>query len=1029
MTDAHEQRLREVFLAVCDAPVAERTQLLDELCADDVELRRDVEALLTHHDAPVIDMAAAAAGVAQSLRDSLESATPPPGPPGSTPETIGPYRILERIGVGGMGVVYRAEQTAPRRTVAIKVMRAGLMSPGLRRRFEHETEVLGRLNHPSIARIFDAGVVEAPEGPTPYFVMEYVDGLPLSRWVATTEPDVRTKLGVFVEICRAVQHAHQHGVIHRDLKPSNILIDAECGPHVLDFGVARSTEADIQATTLHTQVGQLIGTAPYMSPEQLSGDPEAVDTRSDVYALGVILFELLAGRLPFDVAGRPLPEAMRIISADDPTSLASVHPELRGDLDIITATALARDPDRRYASCAALQTDIERHLNDEPIVARSPSAIYQLRKLARRNRAAAVTLAALFVTLVAGVVIAGAGWRAAARNAGLAEMRLAAAQKAESEARTAQEIADDAAREANAVSGFMHGMIGSVNPYLRYGPDASVANVIEAAESQIAELADEPLIEARVRFIVGQTCANLHQYGKSMTHLERALALYREHTPEDRRKIADVEYELGYAYRSAGRYEEAIPYLRSALAATPDEPRDGFVAQVQVQLATALTRGGDPEEAESLFKGAIASIETFEGDSAGLATALSNYGILLQNLERYAEAEDTHRRALDIRIALFGEPDLEATESYNNLGSLYLQMGQWEKAEAVLRKAVEGNAYFFEPDHPRQAASFLNLASALEEQGEFMESETYYTRALAIRRATSEPRDLRIIIAMDRLARLRAKLDDREGARTLFEDAVALAEDWWGPGHQNLIIVTANYAGLLSEFGDFERAVELLEAKLPQAIDLHGEDHSLVLSIRNNLAIFRVRTGQYEDAIADLLDVRDSLERKHHADHPDVLTATNNVGVTMYQHGDPVAGEAEVRRALEGRIRTLGPDHLGAASSMYEVARICVETDRVAEAASLFARCLEIRRRRLPADHFALTEAESWRLAAEAGLGNWDQHADALETYWLQYLDQHGPSHFKTLGFARVLSELAEAAGEETIAAHWAERAAPPSDA
>ena len=382
----------------------------------------------------------------EPTRPTGDAPTPhqPTAPTATGPETptlapgtqVGAYTITRLIGVGGMGAVYAAQQQRPNRTVALKLIRPGFASPRLLKRFELEAEVLGRLHHPGIAAIHEAGLATTPHGEQPFFAMELVEGLPLTGYADKHDLDTRQRLDLMARVCDAVQHAHQQGVIHRDLKPSNILVAPDGQPKVLDFGVARATDADIQATTLHTDVGQLIGTVPYMSPEQAGGDPAELDTRSDIYALGVILYELLARRLPYDVARKMIHEAVRVIREDDPTPLSSINRTFRGDIDTIVTTALAKEKARRFPSASALADDLRRYLADEPIAARRPSTWYQLQKFSQRNQALVAGVAATFLVLLAG--IAATSWQAI-----VATRNLIRAEDAESEARVQRDHADD----------------------------------------------------------------------------------------------------------------------------------------------------------------------------------------------------------------------------------------------------------------------------------------------------------------------------------------------------------------------------------------------------------------------------------------------------------------------------------------------------------------------------------------------------------------------------------------------------------
>jgi serine/threonine protein kinase/tetratricopeptide (TPR) repeat protein len=323
----------------------------------------------------------------------------------SSPVSIGRYRILRLIGEGGMGAVYEAEQDKPRRIVALKVIKSTWASPSLLRRFEQEAQALGRLQHPGIAQIYEAGAAEGASGLQPYFAMEYItNGRPLTQYAEVSRLTTRQRMEMMAEVCDAVHHAHQRGIIHRDLKPGNILVDEHGHPKILDFGVALVTDSDAQATR-QTDVGQLVGTLAYMSPEQAVADLLELDTRSDVYALGVIFYELLAGRLPYNISSAKLHDALQTIRNSEPAPLSSIQRNFRGDIETIAAKALEKDKDRRYPSAADLAEDIRRHLTNQPIMARPPSASYQLQKFYRRHKAGVIGTAAALVLAASSTVV------------------------------------------------------------------------------------------------------------------------------------------------------------------------------------------------------------------------------------------------------------------------------------------------------------------------------------------------------------------------------------------------------------------------------------------------------------------------------------------------------------------------------------------------------------------------------------------------------------------------------------------------
>jgi len=407
----HYRRVMAGFDGALALHGAERSAFLDRHCAGDASVRREVDAMLAQTestDATGAPSTPGARGMPGSgltpgagLEAMLRAGEAPSASGGlalSAPHVLaGQYRILRVIGEGGMGVVYEAEQAIPRRSVALKAIRSPFASRQMLRRFEQEAHILGRLHNPGIAQIYEAGAAAPERGEHAFFAMELVDGLPLTEHAERHALDVRARIELLIRVCDAVQHAHQRGVIHRDLKPSNILVDASGQPKILDFGVARLDEADPVESAQRTRAGQLVGTLPYMSPEQVSGDASEVDTRSDVYALGVLLFELLTGKLPHPVGERTLPQMLIVIRDEDAPRLASFDRSFAGDLDAIGAMALAKDKERRYSSAAELGGDLRRHLDGDPVLAKQDSAIYVLRKQMHRHRYA--TLGALLVLL------------------------------------------------------------------------------------------------------------------------------------------------------------------------------------------------------------------------------------------------------------------------------------------------------------------------------------------------------------------------------------------------------------------------------------------------------------------------------------------------------------------------------------------------------------------------------------------------------------------------------------------------------
>jgi hypothetical protein len=500
--------------------------------------------------------------------------------PGPLPERVGPYKVLGLLASGGMGLVYLAEQERPRRRVALKVMKPGTASPEGLRRFEYEAQALARLDHRGIARIYEAGTANTGPEPQPYFAMELIQGRPLTAFVTAQGLDTRARLRLLIEVCRAVDCAHEQWIIHRDLKPANILVDNDGQPKVLDFGVARVRDSDLPAATLETDAGKLLGTLPYMSPEQAAGNPRDVDKRTDVYALGVILYQLLAGKLPYDLKGKAIPAAVRTLTEEEPVPLRSVNKAFRGDLDTIVARALEKDKNRRYPSAGALAADLECYLEDRPVKARPAGVVYRLRKFAKRNR---ILVSAALVLVLA---LAGLGWLGMTAMIHRERALLAEKEKARlqadgyvQDARLATQRGQWRLARANYDKALAAGHQDAVELRLNKVRAALAGNDFRRAAAEITALAAAPDLgdrEGSVLLIQGDIFLR-HDEARAEQLLRRAL----------RKKLSPAEAAYARALL-AQTTPEAVRHLRWTLQLDPYQPRARALLELLLVLLARL---------------------------------------------------------------------------------------------------------------------------------------------------------------------------------------------------------------------------------------------------------------------------------------------------------------------------------------------------------------------------------------------------------------------------------------------------------
>jgi len=947
---------------------------------------------------------------------SIGGSPPAGGSRRSAPERIGPYRLLEALGAGGMGEVWLAEQEQPiRRRVALKLIKVGMDTREVIARFEAERQALAMMSHPSIAAVLDAGATD--EG-RPYFAMEYVPGEPITAYCDRKRLSLDDRLGLFIEVCHAVQHAHQKAIIHRDLKPSNILVheqDGKAVAKVIDFGIAKALGqplAEAAFTTLH---GALVGTPAYMSPEQSGAVAQDIDTRSDIYSLGVLLYELLTGTLPFDPktlrrAGdaeirriireveppkpstrlsslaaaaappRAVEDATQPIATMPPedsrgdkaggTSLADVAEcrrsdprtlirSVRGDLDWIVMRCLEKDRARRYETANGLALEIGRFLRHEPVLAGPPTMQYRVSRFVRRHRAAVIAGSLAAMALVGATIVMSLLSAWALRERDRAEQALT--REAEQ-----HKLAEDRAEETRKVAEFQSRMLSEID--------------VEGMGRGIKDRFREQVRASLERQYVGEYP---NRRKRTTEEIEAELAAYDERADAAQgvdvarrvmdafvlRRAADavekefgdqpavqaqIEDAIGTTYEALGLYDEAEPLLRSSLRHRQERFGYGHeeVAKSLNNLAHLLHKRGDYEAAEPLFREALAINRRLFGSAhEEVAANLNNLGLLLCEKGKHVEAEQLYREALALNRKLFGEDSHMVTLGLNNLAVLYQDTGEYAAAEPLLREALARDQKAFGDEHIEVARSLNNLAALLQAKGDFANAEPLFREAMNTYRKVVGDEHPEAAMSISNLASLLNDRGDYEKAKKLLHETLSLTRKVLGDGHTDVAIVLNNLAVSLYYLEENSPAEEAFREALAIRRKLLGDEHPSVAQSLNNLAMLLDERGRYAEAEILFREAL-SLYRKLLGDeHPDVAIALNNLAMVLKAKGDYASAEPQLRQALKMRRKLLGTDHVDVANSLNNLAVLKKDMGDAHAAEPLLREAIDIFRRALPAGH------------------------------------------------------------------------------
>ena len=812
MMDAdHYRRAEALFHDALRRPPAERAGFLDEACAADPALRATVERLLradaeTEEGAPPI---------AVPLR--------PTGLPAG--RTVGPYRVVRPLGQGGMGEVLLAVREAPyRRTVALKVVRDGGRSAEARARFAVERQVLASLDHAGIARLYDGGVTDpepgAPEG-LPYLALEYVEGAPLTEACDARRLGVEERLRLFVQVCEAVHYAHQNLVLHRDLKPSNVLVTPEGRVKLLDFGIAKLLDPGLSAVPApQTRTGVRLMTPEYASPEQIRG--ETLSTATDVYSLGVLLYELLTGQRPHRLSGRTADEVMRTVSETPPTTPSTVvleppdapaaEPEagpaeaaalrgltperlarrLSGDLDAICLRALRKEPGRRYGSAELLAQDVERHLAQQPVVARRGTRRYRLGAFLRRHRVEAAAALAVLLALVGG--LGAALWQA-------------------SEASRERDLARTEAAKSEEVAGFLTGLFEQGDPTKAAGDTITVREVLGDAVARIDGLDGQPEVQASLLTVIATAYGNLGRADAARPLFERAFAVRLEALGADHPQTIEARHNLGHAHLTAQDYEAAVPLFRRHLADVRrlhgDDAPETLV--IYDDLADALHLAGRADEAAAVRQTWIDLVEQAQDlDDPLVATSLSEYGRVLLVRHESEEAEQHLRRAIAIARRSPESSAVDLGSYLRYLATALLQQEKYAEAEQAAREALALMRPLYPEGHASVAGALLELGQSLAGQGQYAAARAVLEEHLAMLRRLNPDGHPTVAASYGVLARLEQSAGRRADAVRWQRASVAEFERLQAPDALPLATHRLLLAELLIEQRSYAEAETIL---------------------------------------------------------------------------------------------------------------------------------------------------------------------------------------------------------------------------
>ena len=882
-----------------------------------------------------------------------EAALTPAAP---LPANIGGYSIKSAIGAGGMGTVYLAQQESPKRDVAIKVMNAGTVSRKALRRFEFEAQTLALLQHPAIAQIYEAGTYDDGSGARPFFAMEYVAGAKeLNEYVEEHQLGPADRLELFRSACEGVEYGHRRGVIHRDLKPGNILVDEEGNPKIIDFGVARSTDSDAMSATLATEAGQLIGTLQYMSPEQVELDPAELDTRSDVYALGVMLYELLVDRLPYDLTGTSLAQAASRIRDLQPRRLGEIQSHLKGDLETICLKALEKDREQRYQSVNDLAEDIRRYLADEPIMARPPTRTEQFRRFVRKNKAASVATCVVALALVAATTISVVFALEAGRQRDQASQQRDAAEQARQEADTQRTLAEAKTAEVQKQAEDMQVMVKFQAEQLNN------IDVTEMGESLRQEMLQELQLEPTDTEDVDFTGASVRLLD---THIFKpTLESINTRYVDQPLVQAQLLQALSRSLKSLGLLAEALgPQTRALELRTEHLGREHELTLESIRrMADLLWSSRNFDQVLAYEEELLEIRRRVNGnDHPKTLDEMEDVADTLEVLERYEEAEQYRLELLELSRRKWGDEHRRTLNEMERLGEFYLKLDEYEKALPYFRSALETRQRIWGDEDSDTLSSMEAMGELLEDQKKYEEATTYFKHVLEVRRRTLGNEHGYTQEAMNDLSDLLLKQgrferdwDKVVESLDLFRDILDVRRRVNGNMHPRTLVYIQGLALRIDGLGiDEEEALELYIESLEGYRSVGGDDDARVLDLLEEIADHLFDDlKRYDEAELYLEELIPLQRRTLGNDHSDTLDSITLMSRTLYRQKKYDEAEPYYVERLSLSRRLHGNDDPATLRSMQMMGRVLRNQGKYDEAEAHYTEALETRRRILGDEH------------------------------------------------------------------------------